>query len=444
MGGRFPSESVAGFIGMRIKDLALKTKRGQSGRINKGRAAGGLAYGYRVKPGVEAGDREIIEEEAEIIRHIFTAYAAGESPRVIARTLNDKQIPGPGGRPWGDTTIRGQVDRGTGLLNNSLYVGRLEWNRCSYIKDPATGKRVARPNPPEDWQVTDVPHLRIIGQDLWERVKARQTKVHRAMGRDELGNALNRAHRKKYLLSGLLLCHHCGHPYTISGKDSYGCNTHRSKGTCPNDRTVDRLQAEARIFDGLQHRLLAPELVSEFIKAFREEVLKSDKQRHAQRRANQKQLNTVISQINQIIRAIEDGMYNPSMKDRMTNLEARKADLQGKLTKAEPEDKDLLPMLPDLSDLFHDKIAHLTEALNDPAIRSEAFDLIRSMIDKIVVVPNPAWPDDHMLEIHGAMAEILALCAGQTPNRKTPAALAAGVLPSVVAGIGFEPMTFRL
>jgi hypothetical protein len=37
-----------------------------------------------------------------------------------------------------------------GLLNNSLYVGRLEWNRCSYVKDPSTGNRVVRPNPRKD------------------------------------------------------------------------------------------------------------------------------------------------------------------------------------------------------------------------------------------------------------------------------------------------------
>jgi hypothetical protein len=61
--------------------------------------------------------------------------------------LNEEGIPGPGGRPWGDTTIRGQVDRGTGLLNNTLYIGRMEWNRCSYVKNPQTGKKVARVNP---------------------------------------------------------------------------------------------------------------------------------------------------------------------------------------------------------------------------------------------------------------------------------------------------------
>jgi hypothetical protein len=60
--------------------------------------------------------------------------------------LNTEGIPGPDGRFWGDTTIRGQVGRGTGLLNNTLYIGRLEWNRVAYMKHPGTGKWVARIN----------------------------------------------------------------------------------------------------------------------------------------------------------------------------------------------------------------------------------------------------------------------------------------------------------
>ena len=71
-------------------------------------------------------------------------------PRAIVATLNLEYVPGPGGRPWGDTTIRGQIDRGTGILNNAAYVGRIEWNRCSYVRDPSTGKRVARPNPHDE------------------------------------------------------------------------------------------------------------------------------------------------------------------------------------------------------------------------------------------------------------------------------------------------------
>ena len=96
----------------------------------------------------------------------FKDYAAGVSPRVIAHTLNKENVPGPGGRKWGDTTIRGQAGRGTGLLNNTVYDGVLSWNRCSYVKDPSTGKRVARVNPVEQWEIVDVPELRIVHPEL--------------------------------------------------------------------------------------------------------------------------------------------------------------------------------------------------------------------------------------------------------------------------------------
>jgi len=44
--------------------------------------------------------------------------------------------PGPRGKPWGASTIYGNWLRGTGILNNELYVGRLVWNRQRFVKDP--------------------------------------------------------------------------------------------------------------------------------------------------------------------------------------------------------------------------------------------------------------------------------------------------------------------
>ena len=43
----------------------------------------------------------------------------------------------------------------TGIVNNELCIGRLVWNRQRFMKNPETGKRVARINPPEDWIVTE-------------------------------------------------------------------------------------------------------------------------------------------------------------------------------------------------------------------------------------------------------------------------------------------------
>jgi site-specific DNA recombinase len=128
---------------MYLKDLAEKTRRGQLGRALKGRIPGGKAYGYDVLPAGPdgAGERRINPAEAAIVQRIFALFAAGTSPRAIAKQLNAEAVSGPDGRAWRDTTIRGQLDRGTGILNNALYAGRLEAALMSRTRAPAGGWR---------------------------------------------------------------------------------------------------------------------------------------------------------------------------------------------------------------------------------------------------------------------------------------------------------------
>ncbi len=170
-----------------IKDLARKTKRGLEGRVRAGKSAGGIAYGYEVvydfgadgKP--VAGGRRIVPEQATIVQRIFEEFAGGKSPRRIAHHLNDEKIPfSRNNRPWSDTTIRGSVTRGLGILNNELYRGRLVWNRQRFIKDPTTGKRLSRVNPGAEWVTEDVPDLRIVSDELWQRVHDRMLKIRRS------------------------------------------------------------------------------------------------------------------------------------------------------------------------------------------------------------------------------------------------------------------------
>ncbi|WP_210425302.1 recombinase family protein [Spongiibacter thalassae] len=149
------------------------------------------------------GDREINQDQAEIINQIFRDYAAGISPKAIAKSLNESGIPGPSGKGWTQSTINGNRDRGTGILNNELYIGRLVWNRQRFIKDPDTGKRVPRLNPESEWIIQDVPELAIVDQVLWLAAKERQKKLTKTRKKND---ALWNCRRPKYLFSGLMKC----------------------------------------------------------------------------------------------------------------------------------------------------------------------------------------------------------------------------------------------
>jgi site-specific DNA recombinase len=89
----------------------------------------GLCYGYRVVKSLAGGtlttgEREIEPGEAAIVDRIFREYVAGIAPKAIAKRLNHDRIAGPLGGTWSPSTIHGNWKRGTGLLNNELYVGR--------------------------------------------------------------------------------------------------------------------------------------------------------------------------------------------------------------------------------------------------------------------------------------------------------------------------------
>ena len=256
-----------------LKDLADKVRRGLRGRVEGGKSGGGNCYGYDVVKKFAAdgepvrGDRAINKFEACVVRRIFSNYASGKSPKRIAFELNKEGIKAPGGGDWGFSTINGNRRRGTGILNNEMYIGRIVWNRLRYIKDPDTGKRVSRPNPESEWIFHDVPELRIIEQDLWNRIKARQEaiKVERSTGKP---NRLHERQRAKYLFSGLTRCACCGGGYSMISQTLVGCSTARNKGTCKNRLNIRRDGLEKRVLNGLKGHLMDPELFAIFCEEF--------------------------------------------------------------------------------------------------------------------------------------------------------------------------------
>ena len=137
-----------------------------------------------------------------------------------------------------------------------------------YIKDPDTGKRRSRLNLEKDWIIRDVPELRIITQELWNAVKARQREMARATRPDAKRKDFWELQRPRYLLSGLMKCGCCGASYTKCGLHRFGCAAARDRATCDNHLTTRIEEIEAAILGGLKERLMEPALFEEFAREF--------------------------------------------------------------------------------------------------------------------------------------------------------------------------------
>lgn len=431
-----------------LKDLADKTRRGLRGRIEQGRSGGGLCYGYKAiaAPDGQPGGRATVEQEAAIVRRIFSSFAVGKSPRAIAAELNRDNIPGPGGRPWGDTTIRGHALRGTGILRNELYVGRLVWNRLRYSKHPATGRRVSRANPRESWIVRDVPHLRILDDQLWARVQARLNDIRTSETVSKARSTKFWTRRRpQHLLTGKMICGVCGGAAAPVGKDYIACSAARRQGTCTNRASVRRSKMETWILDALRHQLMAPDLVAEFVRSFNEETNRGRRDRDSRRTDLLREEKQIAGRIDALIEAVAAGtLRGTSVQAKLEALEAHQARVNAELNGLREEPVRLHP---NLAELYRRKVATLHELLANEATRTEAVETIRTLVDRVVF--RPVAGDELQIELVGDLARMVNLA--QKPSQTNENSPISGAVHEefassvkVVAGIGFEPMTFRL
>ncbi len=435
-----------------LKDLAARTHRGLRGRAEAGRSAGGIAFGYRVIRSTDArgepirGDRVINEAEAAIVIRIFEMYDTDQSPLAIAKLLNTEGILGPGGRRWRDTTIRGHGPRGTGILRNALYIGRQDWNRMRYVKNPATGKRVSRLRQPHEVITREVPELRIIEQGLWDRVQHRLNAQRAKSGADNPDRPRFWENRRaQHILTNKAFCASCGGPMVNTGKDYLACGVARKQGLCSNKKSLRRAALEALILDALQTRLMEPDITKFFITELTTEWSRRVGAKSESRSARERELVSIDRKLDNLINAIADGMRGQRLQAQMDELEAQRAIVASELSAPKPPALQL-PL--DLAEIYRERVSELQSVVSRPDHGAEALALLRELIERVEVKPTPDG-EGFEIELEGAIAAMIRLGAS---NAKTRRPVGAGGLESemftssvkVVAGRGFEPLTFRL
>ncbi|TSD83968.1 hypothetical protein FFK22_035115 [Mycobacterium sp. KBS0706] len=128
------------------------------------------------------------------------------------------------------------------------------------------------------------------------------------------------------------------------------------------------------------------------------------------------------------MQAIEDGMYQPSMKTRMDELERQKADIEARLNEAPADIPDVHP---NVAEIYRRKVRELTETLAHPETRDEAAEAIRSLVGQVVLTPGEGR-GVVKARLSGELMAILDFAAGRRPAPRPE------VITTAVAGPRFE------
>ncbi len=349
----------------------------------------------------------------------------------------------PQGRGWGASTLHGNRERGTGILNNQLYVGEQVWNRLNYAKDPDTGKRVSRLNPEADWVITSVPELRIIPQSLWEDVRERQG----ALQTKNTSTPIWDRRRPRTLFSGLLKCGSCGGGFSKVSQTQFGCSTGRNKGwdVCDNRLTISQKELEGFVLEAMQQNLMDQGMLEVFCSEYARERNRLNAEAEHGRSALEKELAAVNRDHGKLVDAIIAGIPAAHVKDKMEALSTQRVALEAELSRAPLIDP--IRIHPKMATAYKERVGSLIRQLSHQDRLQEAQDALRALVNRIVLQPS-ATTGKLDIFLEGALSGLLSLAIKSTARNAKASPKREGSESidelALVAGVGFEPTTFRL
>lgn len=355
------------------REASYRTRRGLEGKALKGEDAGGRAYGYT--PGAQhpSGKRSINPEQAAIVEKIFTWRAEGWSAQRIARKLNEDGVPSPGASwkrtatgatrktqgGWRPSAIAGDHRTGNGILNNPLYKGVQIWSRTKWTRSAAdSNNRKVSEVDGKSWIRADVPHLRIVSDELWEKVRVIQTMRNARRDAVRKGVARRTGCDSAYWLGGIVVCDVCGSNFIGDSRHDYVCPSFTA-GACTNGMRFRRDKVHQEVWTAVRSHLLC----DESIEAVRVEV-----EAALHERARQEQKSQRLAESGDGVKLLDAelaklrtmGLRPAALAAAVAEVEAERAELIKRATvKADPAEgraKKLLTRLPAIIDAYRRQV----------------------------------------------------------------------------------------
>lgn len=366
---------------MESKKIGYRVFRSNRERHKSGYASGGRTFGYSsIAADGDYRRRVVNEKEAEIVREIFTRFVAGDSAVSIAYDLNKRGVPSPGAawnRPdrvagWTPTTICGAASKQDGIVRNSIYVGRVAWNKRTSKRTPGSGRRIQRKRASTEWVVRDDQTLRIVTDELWSAAQARIAA--RRPNQSKGGKPA------RYMLSGLLKCGCCGSSYAMANTRNYLCGGYRRGLDCNQGRVLSRAKAETNLLAGIKAKVTEPDYVKAIAATFRAK-LRQHEQGDDKRTVTQELARTERELQNAVDALVSLGK-SAALLARVRELETRKAALEAQLREIAKPPR----LVPNVEKLIVAKIEQLEIASRNPAFAERARAVAHDLIGSVKVV----------------------------------------------------------
>jgi site-specific DNA recombinase len=396
------------------------------------------------KPGKECKSRLVPSDPARVrvVRDIYRLCIEGWGFKTIAEHLNNKGLPSPLGDLWSFTAVKA-------LIENPVYRGDIVWNRRTQSK--FYGVRGGRADtmkrsdesarvvhlPEDDWVVLRDRIPALVDRQTWEKA---QTMVARRRNlRGGAGRSTNR-----WLLSSVLVCGDCGHPFWGENKRKgrvpgrrdvftkyYTCAGRRTHGrhVCAAPSHVMAEPLEKWVLGKLADLVFADARgVEAAVDRFVAAVLGAPGKRPGTA-AIERQIKEVDATVRAITVSIDPANL-ALLNDRLTQLRQRREQLEQELAAAQACGAHLDEAA--LREWARQRIVGLADAMNgrrDQKVR----EVLASYVERIVVTPSSKT---------GIMAVNAGACGGPATDdacgRKKNDRPEGRSWVNVVAGAGFD------
>lgn len=292
---------LEGYAEFYSAELSEKIHRGQKENALKGKNnGGGVPLGYLLDK--QTQKLVVDPETAPLVVEIFERYSEGATVRSIIEDFNSRGLTTRRGKPFNTNSFNA-------LLKNRKYIGEYSY------------QDVVIPG--------GVPA--IVPEDLFYRVQQRMEKNKRAP-------AHTKAKESEFLLTTKLFCGKCermmvgesGKSHTGAMHYYYKCGNAKRKKGC-NKKAVKKDWIERAIVRLTMERVLNEEKINRIIDA----LLVMQEREDVTIPALRRQLAETEKGIENMLNAIQQGIFTASTKQRLEELEKQKEELSLSMTTAE-------------------------------------------------------------------------------------------------------------